>query len=208
MLKSPASLNLGLCIGVLPSNPFFRKRRWRPALSSLANADRIECSLCHFVAGEDGALALPASGPPDQPGKVEREMLALLSNSGRFAAAGAEADAEIVLVIGSPIHYPTSIRTVFLVTDLDFWLRPGSCKEAERLQAQRATLQALQHAAAFIFLTPSVRRDFEFLFPNWFEQTRRTWAVCERKTSGLTVDRARPTNLLEAVEYVLERLRR
>lgn len=204
MLKSSASL-IGFCIGVLPSSSFFREQRWRPALSSLANAERIECSLGQFVAGEDGALTLSPSAPPDQPGELEREIFALLSNSGRLAAAGSEVDAEIVLVIGAPAHYPTPIRTVFLVTDLDFWLRPGTCKEAERLQAQRAMLQALQHAAAFIFLEPSVRRDFESLFPNWLRQTGRAWDVCECSTSRLTVDQVRPS-LAEAVQYVLERL--
>lgn len=68
-------------------------------------------------------------------------------------------------------------RLVFTVHDLGFWSHPAYASEGTRLHCQRGTLDALERAAGFIFVSHAARAEFEAILPRWFEQTGRPWCV-------------------------------
>ena len=69
------------------------------------------------------------------------------------------------------------IPLVYTVHDLFFWTRPEFSTEPNRIICQEQFLAALSHAAAFHFISQATLDDFEALFPNWLERSRRPYRV-------------------------------
>lgn len=94
--------------------------------------------------------------------------------------------AEIVIKTGGPeIVHATSYRApkvpgaklVYTVYDVSFWAVPQFTTDANRLVCQEGTLQALQNADGFAFISQNAHDEFERLLPGWLEENGRPWAV-------------------------------
>jgi glycosyltransferase involved in cell wall biosynthesis len=69
-----------------------------------------------------------------------------------------------------------SAKLVYTVHDVSFWVRPELTTEENRLVCQRGTLDALNRAAGFVFISEYSRQEFGRLFPGLCER-RGTPAV-------------------------------
>ncbi len=83
------------------------------------------------------------------------------------------------VVLSFSFHAPKMPHTklVYTAQDLAFWTRPDFATDAARLLCQRELLLALTRSAGLLFVSESTRREFEFLFPDWLEQSQRPHAL-------------------------------
>lgn len=68
-------------------------------------------------------------------------------------------------------------KLVFTIYDLSFWIVPEYATEENRQACQKGMLQALNNADGFAFISKSTKNEFELIFPNWLENSKRPWAV-------------------------------
>ena len=68
-------------------------------------------------------------------------------------------------------------KLIYTVYDVSFWAKPELTTEANRLACQRGTLEAISRAAGLVFVSESVRKEFERILPH----------VCEKRGIETTV---------------------
>jgi len=61
-------------------------------------------------------------------------------------------------------------KLVYTVYDVSFWVYPQFTTEDNRLVCQRGVLDAIGHAAGFIFISQSSRDEFEIIFPGLLQE--------------------------------------
>jgi glycosyltransferase involved in cell wall biosynthesis len=70
-------------------------------------------------------------------------------------------------------------RLVYTVHDISFWIHPEYTTEANRIVCQKGTLDAIQRADGFIFVSQNAQNEFERLLPGLLERRRiRSTVVC------------------------------
>jgi glycosyltransferase involved in cell wall biosynthesis len=70
-----------------------------------------------------------------------------------------------------------SAKLVYTIYDASFWVCPEFTTEENRLVCQRGVLDAIGHAAAFIFISKSSLNEFERVFPGLLEEKGIKYAV-------------------------------
>lgn len=68
-------------------------------------------------------------------------------------------------------------KLVWTIYDLSFWAVPEYTTESNRVTCQAGTLNALERADGFIFISESARSEFERMLPGWLQATKRAWIV-------------------------------
>jgi glycosyltransferase involved in cell wall biosynthesis len=79
-------------------------------------------------------------------------------------------------------------KLVFVIYDVSFWVYPEFTTESNRLQCQMGTLEALNRADGFIFISESARNDFDSVLPGWLDRSGKPVAAIP------LASRLRPTN--------------
>jgi glycosyltransferase involved in cell wall biosynthesis len=69
------------------------------------------------------------------------------------------------------------VPLVFTLHDVSFWTHPEYTTDRNRVACQRGTLEAIEHAAGFMFVSESAQLEFEKLFPGLIKKKQIHTAV-------------------------------
>jgi len=89
------------------------------------------------------------------------------------AASGVELPGRPDLVHSHSFQAPRIARAKVVATihDVAFWAHPDFTTEANRLVCQRGVIEAMENADGLVFISESVRNEFERFLPGWLEES-------------------------------------
>lgn len=80
------------------------------------------------------------------------------------------------------------VPLVCTIHDVSFWANPEFATEENRLVCQTGTLDAMDRAAGFVFVSQHAHDEFERVTGGWLADSRRPWAVIHEAPRRLPED--------------------